>query len=570
MRRLLVFLLAAASFSAQAVDSDLPEAATGFGPVAEALGQRFMAVTANLHASEAALEILDLGGSAADAAIAAQLVLNVVEPQSSGIGGGGFLLFRDARQRRTVAYDGRETAPRAASADFALGSDGSPLRFDQLVATGKSVGTPGLVAMLEMVHQAHGRLRWERLFRPAIRLAANGFAVSPRLHALFADDPFLANDSQARVLFYPDGTPLAVGAWLINAELAETLRLLAREGSRGFYRGKLAGDMVRMVKSRGGVLERSDLESYRPVRRQPVCAPFRQWRVCGMPPPSSGGIAVAQILGLLARKASPRLHPSDADAVHLFAEAGRLAFADRARYVADPDFVAVPTTDMLADDYLDQRARLLDSERSMGQASPGAFGKIPHQADAGSSEIPATTHISIVDGDGNAVALTSSIESGFGSRILVRGFLLNNQLTDFSFLAMREGRPVANRLEAGKRPMSSMAPTLVFDAAQRLAAVLGSAGGPRIINYTARAAWSMLAGGLTPAQALALPHVGNRNGPTELEQGTDAEGFAAGLRRRGHAIGIVPMNSGLHVIRRQGTDWVGAADPRREGVALGR
>jgi gamma-glutamyltranspeptidase/glutathione hydrolase len=423
--------------------------------------------------------------------------------------------------------------------------------------------------MLEMVHETHGKLRWERLFRPAIRLAENGFPVSPRLHGLLAEDKFLMVDPAAKALYYPTGKPLSAGDWLVNAELGATLRLIAANGSLALHRGLLADEIVGAVRARGGVLDAEDLQAYRPLRRTPVCGSFHAWRVCGMPPPSSGGIAVAQIMALMERVGGSSLAPESADGVHLFAESGRLAFADRGRYVADPDFVAVPTDQLLASPYLDQRARLIARTRSMGLAVPGEFAQQQIHADGQSIEIPATTHMSIVDAEGNAVALTSSIESGFGSRIMVRGFLLNNQLTDFSFLAERDGKPVANRLQPGKRPMSSMSPTIVLDKKQRLHAVLGSPGGPRIINYTARTAWALLGAGLSPAHAVALPHIGNRNGATELEQGTSAEGYAADLRQRDHAINIVPMPSGLHVIQRRGSDWVGAADPRREGLAMG-
>jgi gamma-glutamyltranspeptidase/glutathione hydrolase len=569
MYRTFSILLALFSFPVAALDAASPEGGSGFQSQAEVTGRHFMAVTANRHATAAAAEILELGGSAVDAAIAAQWVLNLVEPQSSGIGGGGFLVFWDARRQQVLAYDGRETAPRNASADFARGPDGALLSFEQLVATGKSVGTPGLLAMLAMAHETHGKLRWERLFRPAIRLAENGFPVSPRLHALLAEDKFLIADPAAQALYYPNGKPLGTGDWLVNRELGATLRLIAENGSQALYRGELADDIVRAVRARGGMLDTEDLRTYRPLRRTPVCGAFRQWRLCGMPPPSSGGLAVAQIMALLERVDAVSLSPDSADGVHLFAEAGRLAFADRARYVADPDFVTVPTAELLAPPYLDQRASLIARNRAMGTAAPGEFSQRQAHVDGESAEIPATTHLSIVDAEGNAVALTSSIESGFGSRIMVRGFLLNNQLTDFSFLAERDGKPVANRLQPRKRPMSSMSPTMVLDNKRKLHAVLGSPGGPRIINYTARTAWALLGAGLSPAQTVALPHIGNRNGATELEQGTAAESYAADLRQRDHATSVVPMPSGLHVIQRRGDYWVGAADPRREGLAMG-
>ncbi len=529
-----------------------------------------MAVTANAYASKAALEILHLGGNALDAAIAAQWVLNLVEPQSSGIGGGGFLLHWDARRRAVSAWDGRETAPRRiASADF-LKPDGSAAGYMDIVATGKSVGTPGLVAMLEGAHQRHGKLRWERLFRPAIRLAENGFAVSSRLYRLLKDDPFLRRDLAARTLYYhPDGRPRDVGELLRNPELATSLREIATHGAAALHQGDLARRIAAATIARGGVLGEDDLRDYRPKLHQAVCGPYRAWRVCGMPPPSSGGIGVLQLLGLLERSGPARADLLSVDAMHRFAEAGRLVYADRARYLADPDFFAVPQAALLAPAYLDRRERLIDAQRSMGTAEPGELPEQQALADDDAAELPSTSHLSIVDDEGNAVALTSSIESAFGSRIQVGGFLLNNQLTDFAFAAQRDGRPVANRPEPGKRPLSSMAPTLVFDHRGRLHAVLGSPGGSRIINYVARSLVAVLDAGIDPAAALTMPHVGNRNGVTEIETGRFTAAQKSALAGRRHELREVDMTSGLHLILRDGDHWLGAVDPRREGLALG-
>lgn len=567
------FLLASAFFACAAgtrAQAEQPEGASGYQPRPAVTGLHSMAVTANIHATDAAVEILQLGGNAVDAAIAAQWVLNLVEPQSSGIGGGGFLLHWDRHRRRVSAWDGRETAHRGASTDIWLRADGNPAGFAEVLATGRAVGVPGLVAMLEVAHRRHGRLTWERLFRPAIRLAENGFAVSPRLHQLLRDDPLLRRDAAARALYYrDDGEARAVGEILRNPELASVFRRLGAEGSMALHRGELAEGIVAAIARRGGGLSLDDLSDYRPRQRVPVCGTYRRWRICGMPPPSSGGIGVLQLLGLQERSGVPPGDPASPEAAHLFAEAGRLVYADRARYLADPDFVPVPQRALLEPAYLERRARLLDLRRSMGIARPGSLPAQSAQADDDAPELPATTHISIVDRAGNAVALTSSIESAFGSRIQASGFLLNNQLTDFSLTGERDGAPVANRLQPGKRPLSSMSPTLVFDAGGRLHAVLGSPGGSRIINYVARSLTALLDGRLAPADAVALPHLGNRNGPTEVERGRIADGLVAELERRGHEVRRVEMTSGLNLVVRGAMGWIGAVDPRREGVARG-
>lgn len=529
-----------------------------------------MVASANHLATEAALEILALGGNAIDAAIAAQFVLNLVEPQSSGIGGGGFLLYYDAAARRVTAYDGRETAPAAARPDRFSGADGAPLAWREALAGGRSIGVPGLVALLGLVHQRHASLRWERLLRPALRLAEEGFPVSPRLHRLLQSDPLLRGDVAARRLYYgEDGAALAVGAPLKNPQLAGTLRRLADSGAAAFYAPDMARAIAAAVASRrDGDLSEADLRGYRAQVRRPVCARYRGYRVCGMPPPSSGGVSLLQILGILEHRRFAQLPPLSPPAVHDFAEAGRLAYADRQHYLADPDFVAVPVQQLLDPDYLDRRASLIVDGRSMGRAVAGV---VPGAArgENSSPERPGTTHLSIVDAAGNAVALTSSIESAFGSRLMVGGFLLNNQLTDFSFLPGRDGRLVANRVEAGKRPLSSMAPTLVFDRRDRLYAVLGSAGGTRIINDVAQTLTALIDWRLAADAAVALPHYGSRNGPTELEQGRLPPAMADALRDWGHRIEWLEMNSGVHLIVRQGDHWTGAADPRREGSARG-
>lgn len=549
-----------------------PEAASGFATVKEARGRLFMAVTAHPLATDAAVEILRAGGTAADAAIAAQLVLNLVEPQSSGLGGGGFLLYHDVRQNKLHAYDGRETAPAEARPERFLGADGKPLPFTEAAVGGRSVGVPGLPALLDLVYRNHGRTLWPKLFAPALRLAVEGFPLSPRLHKLLTEDRFLRGDPAARRLYYEaDGRPKPVGTKIVNRAYGFVLLALAQHGTKIFYEGPIARDIVAAVRSHAknpGDLSEADMAAYRPMEREPVCGErLGGYRVCGMPPPSSGGIAVLQMLtfaeGLAGRA------PQSPESVHRFAESGRLTFADRARYLADPSFVDVPVQALLDPGYLAARARLIREETSMGRAKAGELSSKQSLGEDAAAELPATTHLSIVDAEGNAVSLTSSIEAAFGSRIMVHGFLLNNQLTDFSFRPEEDGKPVANRVEAGKRPLSSMAPTVIYDQAGRLAAVLGSPGGSRIINYVAKTALALFVWNLTPGEVVALPHFGSRNGPTELERGTDAERLQPALEKLGHAVTIQDMTSGLSVIVRRGDEWGGAADPRREGAARG-
>lgn len=584
-------LFACAGTLAQPAAPSQPEGATGFAPRAAVEARREMVATANPHASAAAMAVLSRGGGALDAAIAAQMVLTLVEPQSSGIGGGAFLLHRDGRSNAVVAWDGRETAPADADERLFLGPDGRPLAFFDAVVGGRSVGVPGVVRMLEAAHARHGRLPWATLFEPAIRLATEGFAVSPRLHALLASDRHLKRDAAAARHFYaPDGTPWPVGHRLRNPELADTLERIAREGSLALHAGPIAREIVAAVRghpTNPGRLGERDLAFYAPVAREPLCTPWRRWVVCGMPPPSSGGIAVAQILGILEAARAPALAGPDgvprADGVHAFAEAGALAFADRGRYLADPAFVA-PPAGLVAPRYLALRAAAI-GERAMGRARPGSPDGAPRAAaDESTLEQPSTSHLSIVDARGDAVAMTTTIEDQFGARLMVRGFLLNNQLTDFSFAATEDGAPVANRVEPGKRPRSSMAPTLVFeraggpdDAPRRGALVmsLGSPGGSQIIGYVARTLLLTLRDGHALQAAIAMPNLGSRNGPLELEAGRAPASLAEALRARGHEVREIPMTSGLQgIVRRCDAagrcTLVGGADPRREGVVLGR
>jgi gamma-glutamyltranspeptidase / glutathione hydrolase len=552
---LLLFLWAQA-----AAGQPLPEIASGWQPKQAVYAERFMVVAAHPLASEAGHAVLALGGSALDAAIAVQMVLGLVEPQSSGPGGGAFLLHWSASERRLRTYDGRETAPAAARADRFVDAEGRPLAFFEAVVGGASVGVPGVLRMLELAHRHHGKRPWAQLFQHAIIAAEEGYAMSPRLHALLKAERYLADDAAARAIFYgSDGHPKPVGTRIFNPAYGETMRSLAQDGAGALYRGAIASEIVRAVRSHAtpGDLTAEDLAAYRPIEREPVCGPYRVWRVCSMGPPSAGGIALLQILGLLERAGFERAVPHSAQAVHLFSEAGRLAFADRARYGADPDFIPVPVQKLLSARYLDARAGLI-GERSL------------RIAPAGDAESTGTSHFSIVDGEGNVVAMTSTIENAFGSRIMVGGFLLNNQLTDFAFEPRRGGALAANRVEPGKRPRSSMAPTVVFAPEGTVRLALGSPGGPAIINYVAKTLVGVLDWGLDIQSAIEVPNHGSRNGPTDLERGSAYEALEPELRARHHVVQALPLVSGVHAIERIPGGWRGGADPRREGVALGR
>lgn len=514
----------------------------------------FIVAAAHPLAVEAGYSVLKAGGSAVDAAIAVQMVLGLVEPQASGIGGGAFMLHWSEKEKTLRSYDGRETAPGVARADRFLDSRNKPLAFYDAAVGGRSVGVPGALRMLELAHQRHGRLPWSELFGYAVSLAEEGFPMPPRLHAALERERYLQENAEARKLYYgPDGRPKPPGSRLVNPDYGATLRTIGRDGAKAFYSGPIALDIVSAVRSHAkpGDLTVEDLAGYRAVEREPVCGPYRRWRLCSMPPPSSGGIAVLQMLGVLERVAFDKAPPNSADAAHLFAEAGRLAYADRARYIGDPDFVFVPVNFLLSPDYLKKQATLIG-------------GRARLVAPVGQSEAPGTSHFAIADAEGNVVSMTTSIESPFGSRIMTRGFLLNNELTDFDF------NP-GSKNEAGprKRPRSSMAPTVVFapDGSVRLA--LGSAGGSFIINYVAKTLVAALDWQLDIQAAIGSPNFGNRTGPTEIELGTPYETLAATLAQRGHAVAIREMTSGLHGIERVPGGWRGGADPRRDGIAKG-
>lgn len=554
-----------------------PEDSTGRGAHALVHADRQMVAAAHPDAVDAGLMMLRNGGSAADAAIAVQLVLNLVEPQSSGIGGGAFLLYHDSAAQRTIAYDGRETAPEEIRADVFQTSDGTPVPFGQAVLGGRSVGTPGTVALLAEVHRQHGKLPWADLFQPAIALARKGFAVGPRLAAMLqgprADR--LKTFAGARDYFFPDGRPLKAGMRRTNPDFAATLTRIAEHGSQAFYSGPLAAAIVTAVREapvNPGTLALSDLAAYRVIPREPVCVPYRRFEVCGMGPPSSGGLTVAQILGILSHFDLPGLGPGDPRSWHLLNEASKLAFADRNQYMADADFVDVPVAGLVDPDYLKSRAGLIRMETSIippvnPGRPPGTSSERPG-ADTQDGR-PGTSHISIVDAAGNAVSMTTTIEGTFGSQIMVGGFLLNNELTDFSFLPEVDGQPVANRIEPGKRPRSSMAPSIVFTDTGALRLVVGSPGGSRIIGYVARTLVAVLDWDLDIQTAIDRGHLVNRNRFTDLESGTEAVALQAPLEALGNRVEIRDLNSGLHGIEVTGGQLRGGADPRREGVARG-
>lgn len=571
---LLALAILSASAPAFAQTAAAPEAATGRTAKQLGLATKYMAAAANPLATEAGREMLRAGGSAVDAAIAIQLVLNLVEPQSSGIGGGAFLMHWDAASKSLLTLDGRETAPAAAKPDRFIGADGKPMKFMEAVVGGRSVGVPGTVKLLEAAHRKWGKLPWAKTFEPAIRLAEQGFAVSPRLNGLLAQEPTLKDDPRIRAYFFDEaGQPRPVGSMLKSPAFAATLKALAEQGSAAFYNGPIADDIVATVRSHAGNpgdITLADLASYNVVEREPVCGPYRVWKVCGMAPPSSGGIAVLQMLGVLEKSDLAALKPGP-EALHLFSEAGRLAFADRNLYVGDPAFVSVPVEGLLDRAYLASRAALVDPAKSMGRAKAGeppmkkGFNFAP-----GEGIEFGTSHISIVDGAGNAVAMTTTIENGFGARIMTRGgFLLNNELTDFNFAPTEDGKPVANRVEPGKRPRSSMAPTIVFDSNGKLAAVAGSPGGSLIINYVAKTLVAMLDWKMDPQRAVDFANMGSRNGPTEIEKGSEAEAWKPALEAKGHEVRLIEMTSGAQAIVVTPQGYAGGADFRREGVAIG-
>jgi gamma-glutamyltranspeptidase/glutathione hydrolase len=585
-------------------DPSDPEVASGYRTdMAAVRTATYAVVTANPLATRAACDVLRDGGTAADALVAAQAVLGLVEPQSSGIGGGGFLLYYDAGSGVVEAFDGRESAPAAATENYLRwisDTDRTEPKPDAR-ASGRSIGVPGVVRMLQDVHDAHGKTAWRELFDPAVALADDGFDISPRLATAIADAaPELKVDPEAAAYFLePDGSPKSEGARLTNPAYAKTLGILASGGADSFYTGPVAEAIVAETADTAGgrtpgLMTVGDLANYTAKRREALCSPYRGKEICGMPPPSSGGIAVASALGILEHFPMSEHAPTEVDlnggrpsvmGVHLIAEAERLAYADRDKYVADTDFVPLPggsPQTLLASDYLAGRAALISQERTMGTAEPGEFG--PPAAPVPPVPEHGTSHLSVVDSQGNAASFTTTVESAFGSYHMVDGFILNNQLTDFSAEPVGpDGAPVANRVEPGKRPRSSMAPTLVFDesgsARGPLYAVLGSPGGSVIIQFVVKTLVGMLDWGLNPQQAVSMVDFGAANTPETNVGGehpainTADDGnndpLVRGLRELGHQVDLADQSSGLSAIVRGDPGWIGGADPRREGVVMG-
>ncbi|MBO9411005.1 MULTISPECIES: gamma-glutamyltransferase [unclassified Ruegeria] len=535
--------------------------------------ENWMVAAANPLAVEAGAKVLRAGGSAADAMVAVQVVLGLVEPQSSGLGGGAFLVWYDAATGQMTTLDGRETAPLEANHRLFQDENGEPLKFFDAVVGGLSVGTPGTPALLEEAHRRWGRSPWPSLFADGITLADDGFLVSPRLASLVEKDAErLSRFPATASYFLPDGKPLEQGQRLVNPDYADTLRTLASEGSAGFYGGEIAAGIVSTVRGaegNPGVLSGIDLALYQVIEREPVCATYRAYEVCGMGPPSSGALTVGQILGMLDGYDLAEYGPEDINTWRLIGDASRLAFADRGRYMADHDFVPMPTQGLVDPGYLSERGELLNTDGALIDAKPGnpAFDHASNWADDVSIELPSTSHISIVDQYGNVLSMTTTIENGFGSRLMTNGFLLNNELTDFSFKTHKDGVPIANRLEPGKRPRSSMSPTIVMQDGKPVLAI-GSPGGSRIIGYVAKSIIAWADWDMDVQQALSLPHLVNRFGTYDVEQGTAAEGFTDGLTTLGYEVNPRDLTSGLHAIE-IGDVLIGGADPRREGIALG-
>lgn len=586
----LTLSLPAPLLAQQAADAVDPEAASGLSTFAElseaaqaaqsqkdagapTIADNWMVAAANPLAVEAGAAVLRDGGTAADAMVAVQAVLGLVEPQSSGLGGGAFLVWYDANSGEVTTLDGRETAPLAVTPTLFQTDDGEPMGFWDAVIGGRSVGTPGTPKLMEEAHARWGNAEWAGLFEAAIGLADDGFAVSERLAgSIEGGAERLQTFSRTADYFFPGGTALQAGDTLVNAEYANTLRLIAAHGTDIFYEGAIADDIVATVRTAAGnpgVLSSTDLAVYEVVERDPVCVPYRSYEVCGMGPPSSGALTVGQILGMLDRYDLAAMGPDDVNAWRLIGDASRLAFADRGRYMADSDYVPMPTAGLTAAPYLDERAALLETDAALAEVTPGSpeWDHAMLWGDDQSLELPSTSHISIVDQYGNALSMTTTIENGFGSRLMVRGFLLNNELTDFSFRTHDEGFPIANRIEPGKRPRSSMSPTIVMDdGAPSL--VIGSPGGSRIIGYVAQAIVAHVDWGMDVQQAVSMPHLVNRFGTYDLEEGTDATSFEAALTEMGFEVNVRDLNSGLHAIQ-VGETLSGGADPRREGIALG-
>ena len=573
-----IFLLSCISVSlcAQQVvlEDREPEAATGVINKNISSGEQFMVAAANPYAVKAGKRIIEQGGSAIDAAVAIQAMLTLVEPQSSGIGGGGFIMYWDNTNKQLHTFDGREVAPKDIDSNVFF-KDGKPMSWRDAVVGGKSVGVPGVLKALEDAHQKFGKLPWQTLFSDTIDLSSKGFVVSPRLARLVELDlhPGVNEFKETKDYFKPDGMPIAAGELKQNPKLANTLSIISREGTDAFYKGELANKIaaaVNKVSINPGTLSASDLAEYKVIQRKPMCNPYRAYKICSMPPPSSGGVTMYQILKLLENYKLSQFTPSSIEFVHLFAQASALAYADRAAYIADLDFMGIAAEPLVDEIYLTKRASLIGLDNLYKKAQAGMpYATIAYGTD-NAYELDSTSHISIIDKQGNAVSMTASIEFMFGSGIMVEGFLLNNQLTDFAINPLKDGKLVLNHIEPGKRPRSAMSPTMVFDSNNKLSLVIGSPGGSRIINYVAQTIVNVLDFDLNIQEAINAPRITNRNDLTSLEKGTPIVAIQGALEALGHTVRVVDLNSGLHGIQIKDGILYGAADPRREGTAEGK
>lgn len=559
----------------QATDAFAPEQSTGTEHKSLVTSKHWMVNAANPHASEVGAQIMREGGNAIDAMVSMQLMLGLVEPQSSGIGGGAFMVYWDAKKQKLTSFDGRETAPLDAKPSLFLDEKGEPLKFYDAVVGGRSVGTPGVVKLLWETHQRYGKLPWEKLIEPIAKVAENGFKISPRLAQLIAGDQEKLSryPDTRRYFFNADGSPKTEGTLLKNPEYAATLKAIAKGGADAFYQGKIAQDIVEHVqtaKGNPGVLSQKDFDTYQVKQREPVCTGYESYDICGMGPPTSGGMTVGQIVAMTQYFDLPKWGPNDARSWQVIADASRLAFADRDQYIADEDYVPVPKEGLLNRDYLKQRAELIQPGKALTKVEPGKpeWQQAQVRSPDESIELPCTSHFNIIDRDGNVVSMTTSVENVFGSRLMVHGFILNNELTDFSFRTQVDGKPVANRVEPGKRPRSSMSPMIILHDKKPYMAI-GSPGGSRIIGYVAESLIAHLAWGMDIQQAVSLPHILNRFGQMEIEKGTSAEKWVPQFEAQGYEVKVQDLNSGLHAIRVTDHGLEGAADPRREGISIG-
>ena len=558
----------------QAREVGEPEAATGYVEKQAFEAKDYMVVAANPYASWAGKNILEKGGSAIDAAVAVQSMLSLVEPQSSGIGGGAFILYWDNKNKVLHTFDGRETAPKAVNSHWFIQGN-KPMRWIDAVVGGKSVGVPGAVKALEMAQKEFGKLPWNTLFDDTIKTAEDGFKVSPRLAKLVALDyhPGLKTFPASSTYFFPAGLPLKEGTVKKNKKLAKTLKGIAEKGSDYLLKGEVAEKIVKAVNNaeiNPGQMTLEDLANYEPVKREPVCGLYHEKRICGMAPPSSGGVNVYQILKMLEGFDLSQYAPDSVEFANLYTQASALSYADREKFIADSDFTNLPFAAMINTAYLERRAESISVDKEWRRKRAGNPYADANVALGTSMELPNTSHVSIVDKEGNAVSMTTSIEFMFGSGIMVEGFLLNNQLTDFSFSPTKNRFPVPNRAEPGKRPRSAMSPTMVFDKEGNLEVVVGSPGGSRIVSYVAQTLIGVLDFGLDIQQAINLPKITNRNDYTALEKGTPIAELEAPLKALGHNVKVVDLNSGLHGIQFKSGKLIGGADPRREGIAVGR